>query len=631
MSALGKHKRNSISSDDEESTKRAVQGEENVGPLPTQLDRDDENLGDKKKGKKLPYERVYLEALPSAGMYEKSFMHRDVVTHLICASTDFLVTASCDGHVKFWKKQEEGVEFVKHFKAHLGAIESISASADGFLLGTTGEDKALKIFDIVNFDMINMFRLQYVPGWCEWLYSGGAVTPAIACAEKDASVIHVYDGKGENEELAVLDSIHQSPIVFMRYNHIYDVVVSGDASGMIEYWSGPDNSYGFPKNVSFQSKLDTDLYEFVKHKTVAANLQFSPDGSLFVAIDLSRKVRVFRFLTGKLHRVFDESLSIFTKLQQEAPQLPNMEFGRRLAVERELERVPSYYLQNAIFDESGKFILYATLTGIKVINLYTNQCVRILGKEENVRFLQVSLYQGRAGKKKVLNIEMQISDNPALQRDTSDPTLFCTAYKKNRFYLFSKRDPDEAHGGEGERDVFNEKPTKEEMMAATDSSSSSRISSNAILHTSMGDIHIKLFPEFCPKTIENFCVHASKGYYNGHIFHRVIKQFMIQTGDPTGTGTGGESIWGREFEDEFHPTLKHDRPYTVSMANAGPNTNGSQFFITVVNTPWLDNKHSIFGRVTRGFEVAQKISEVKVHPTTNKPNEDVTILNISLK
>ncbi|XP_007441935.2 peptidylprolyl isomerase domain and WD repeat-containing protein 1-like [Python bivittatus] len=98
---------------------------------------------------------------------------------------------------------------------------------------------------------------------------------------------------------------------------------------------------------------------------------------------------------------------------------------------------------------------------------------------------------------------------------------------------------------------------------------------------------------------------------------------MIQTGDPTGTGMGGESIWGGEFEDEFHATLRHDRPYTLSMANAGPNTNGSQFFVTVVPTPWLDNKHSVFGRVTKGMEVVQRISNVKVNPKTDKPYEDV--------
>ncbi len=99
----------------------------------------------------------------------------------------------------------------------------------------------------------------------------------------------------------------------------------------------------------------------------------------------------------------------------------------------------------------------------------------------------------------------------------------------------------------------------------------------------MGDIHIRLFPQECPKTVENFVRHSKNGYYNNLIFHRVlnifkfqvIKDFMIQTGDPNGDGTGGESIWGGEFEDEFHSTLKHDRPFTVSMANAGPNTNGS--------------------------------------------------------
>lgn len=111
-----------------------------------------------------------------------------------------------------------------------------------------------------------------------------------------------------------------------------------------------------------------------------------------------------------------------------------------------------------------------------------------------------------------------------------------------------------------------------------------KLYNSATVHTTRGDIHLKLFGTECPKTVENFCVHSKNGYYNGHIFHRVIKGFMVQTGDPTGTGTGGESIWGGDFKDEFHPTLRHDRPYTLSMANAGPNTNGSQFFITVLPT-----------------------------------------------
>jgi len=104
---------------------------------------------------------------------------------------------------------------------------------------------------------------------------------------------------------------------------------------------------------------------------------------------------------------------------------------------------------------------------------------------------------------------------------------------------------------------------------------------------------------------------------------------MVQTGDPKGDGTGGESIWGGEFADEFHSSLRHDRPFTVSMANAGPNTNGSQFFITTVPTPWLDQKHTVFGRVVRGMEVVQAIENVETDDT-DKPLEEIRIMSIDL-
>ena len=146
-----------------------------------------------------------------------------------------------------------------------------------------------------------------------------------------------------------------------------------------------------------------------------------------------------------------------------------------------------------------------------------------------------------------------------------------------------------------ERDVFNERPTREEATIASVSSNTAnrqqKLSNSATLHTTVGDIHFDLFPDSAPKAVENFAGHARSAYYEGIIFHRVIKKFMLQTGDPLGDGTGGESIWGKNFEDEFDPKLRHDRPYTLSMANAGPKTNGSQFFITTVPCPWLDNKH----------------------------------------
>ncbi|KOB65293.1 Peptidylprolyl isomerase domain and WD repeat-containing protein 1 [Operophtera brumata] len=138
---------------------------------------------------------------------------------------------------------------------------------------------------------------------------------------------------------------------------------------------------------------------------------------------------------------------------------------------------------------------------------------------------------------------MEGSENPTLLNVKTDPTLFCTAYKKNRFYMFSRRSPD----------------------------------------------------------------------------------------DIKSTGTGGESIWGGEFGDEFKPHLKHDRPYTMSMANAGPNTNGSQFFITLAPTPWLDNKHTVFARVVKGMEVVQNIGSVKTNPKTDKPYDDVRVISVTVK
>jgi cyclophilin family peptidyl-prolyl cis-trans isomerase len=122
----------------------------------------------------------------------------------------------------------------------------------------------------------------------------------------------------------------------------------------------------------------------------------------------------------------------------------------------------------------------------------------------------------------------------------------------------------------------------------------------AILHTDKGDIKIQLFAEKTPTTVNNFVFLARAGFYDGVIFHRVIDDFMAQTGDPTGTGRGGP---GYSFNDEFNPSLKHDKPGIVSMANAGKNTNGSQFFITHVPTPWLDFKHTVFGEVVEGMDV----------------------------
>lgn len=179
----------------------------------------------------------------------------------------------------------------------------------------------------------------------------------------------------------------------------------------------------------------------------------------------------------------------------------------------------------------------------------------------------------------------------------------------------------------------------------------------ATIKTNKGDITVQLFPEQAPKTVENFVGLSEKGYYDGIVFHRVIPNFMIQGGDPTGSGMGGESLWGDPFEDEFSPELFNLKG-ALSMANAGPGTNGSQFFIVTMSevpeqmigqleaagfpeeiieaykenggTPWLDQKHTVFGQVTEGFEVADEIQAVERN-AMDKPNEDIIIETITIQ
>jgi cyclophilin family peptidyl-prolyl cis-trans isomerase len=146
------------------------------------------------------------------------------------------------------------------------------------------------------------------------------------------------------------------------------------------------------------------------------------------------------------------------------------------------------------------------------------------------------------------------------------------------------------------------------------------------IETTLGEIQADLYSSEAPKTVENFVKLAKQGFYDGIVFHRVIPDFMIQTGDPEGTGRGGP---GYSFADEFSPKLKHDKPGVFSMANSGPNTNGSQFFITQVPTPWLDRKHSVFGQVTQGMDVVNKIATA---PTDrdDRPLQEIKMIKVTV-
>jgi peptidylprolyl isomerase domain and WD repeat-containing protein 1 len=604
----------------------------------------EEGARPKKKRRRLANEDAFLAALPSASLYERSFMHRDEVTHTVFArgSTDFLITASADGHIKFWKKMTEGVEFVKHYHAHLGPVHDLQASSDGQKLASCSSDKTIKFYDVNSFDMSHILNVSFTPTRLVWIKSdgaggggaGGGGGNRIAVADAASGAIRLYDTEASSEPLHVVE-MHFAPVVCLAYNSMHNTVISADKKGAMEYWSGVDGGAPPKGATTFRFKMDTDLYSLAKAKSRPCSLTVSPDGSRLAVTARDKQIRVFDFCKGKLIRCYDESLSV-TQAAQDAGKLgmDALDFGRRAAVESELDASDMLDTQQAIFDESGHMLIYASLCGIKIVNLETNRMVRLLGKAESTeRFLGISLFQGvpRVDKQFLLSRgkSASTSSEALAKAGTADPTFCCTAFRKKRFYLFSTREPGEPGADEADgRDVFNEKPTAEELSRAHAPEAGIR-ASEVVIHTSEGDIRFRTFGKECPRTVENFCTHSKNGYYDGVVFHRIIKGFMIQTGDPLGDGTGGESVWGGEFEDEFHPSLRHDRPFTVSMANAGPNTNGSQFFITTVPTPWLDNKHTVFGRVTAGMDVITNIENVAVDKL-DRPQKTIKILNISL-
>ena len=235
--------------------------------------------------------RAALAELPSAEMYEKSFMHRDHVTHIVVTSTDFVVTCSRDGQLKFWKKMQMGIEFVKHFRAHLSPITGIAATIDGSLLATVAGDKAFKVFDVYAFDMISWVKLDFTPTVCEWVGGGGSrAKPTLAVADADAGPIRLFDATSEGGACVGTVSVHTAPVLQMKMNSAHNSLVSIDARGVIEYWSA-DGDHASPTDVSFRYKTDTDLYAIAKARASPLSLAISPDGEYFAVSSSDFKVR----------------------------------------------------------------------------------------------------------------------------------------------------------------------------------------------------------------------------------------------------------------------------------------------------------------------------------------------------
>lgn len=564
--------------------------------------------------------------------------------------TDFILTGSKDGILKFWKKTQSNIEFVKTYKVFLNRITRIITSLDGSLACVTSDGNEVTFFDVTSFDLVHRFYLSFCPGTLTFVNTKMYSSPILAVSCRKNHVIQLFqcdqvklNDEGDPFILPYTTiELHKKTVLHIEYNQKYECCLSIDQRSFIEYWNTEDQE--MPDCVNFISKYDTDLYQFFIDETKVICLKISLNGENFATLDSKSKIRIFDFCSGKNLFTLDESIFYYESEQMRDNsnfRIDPFEFGLRVAMEKDalVEIRSNLYIYNSIivWDESSNFVIYPTMIGIKILNIVTETVNRVIGTaESNLRILNFALFQGipmEVGESIHTKIDGLIYGKyKCMEQKEEDPCFITTSLQSERFHLFTSREPmdlDMKTSLNVGRDILNERTTflSNKMQTQTNFRNFGK---KAILHTSFGDIHFKLFGLEAPKTVENFTALAERGYYNGLTFHRCMKNFMIQTGDPRGDGTGGESFWGTDFKDEFHKTLKHDRPGTISMANAGPNTNGSQFFITIIPTPWLDNKHTIFGRVIKGLNYCIKISKVKTNKL-DKPQNDIKLLNITIK
>ncbi|KZS93693.1 WD40 repeat-like protein [Sistotremastrum niveocremeum HHB9708] len=511
-SVLGKRER-------EDDTSNGNSSSEEIGPAPApehasgENGEDDDDEGDigpmpmsaidapHKKRKVLPHEKVFLEHLPSADRYSKSFMHRDVLNFVTVTKTEFIITNSVDGHLKLWKKQPTGIEFVKHYRAHLAPIVAVAASSDGLLFASVAEDGQAKVFDVVNFDMISILKLGFTPLACCWVQKRGEARGLLAVSDANSPKIQIFDGRGDSTPIETIDSLHKSPVHRMSYSDRFDTVVSADVSGFVDLW---------------QYKSKTDLYEFKKSRSIPTCSICSADFTQFAPFFYPD--RQIRFDQSEIQEMQQAGIAVY--------KVVDMEFERELESDDKSIRTI-----NAVLDKSGNFVIYATLLGVKVINNVINRVSRLLRKDEISRRLDLILYQGEPAKQGVNTLALVTSDNPLpAERAVRDPTLFCTDLTCS-----PPTDP-----GGGDRDIFNEHPTQDEQKIAltqpVKGTGVAPIVYSATIRTTLGDIFVNPVRDQASKAVGIFVGHARSSYFDGLIFHR-----------------------RREFEDECSDDLKHER------------------------------------------------------------------------
>ncbi len=552
-----------------------------------------------KRAKKASKINRQLEEMPSSSHYQVSFLHKAPVSHVISSARyGYVVTACEEGIVKFWKRTSpitdpQGgtnpsnggkkdhpatpcLEFVKSFTAHVGPLSALCIDESDDTIASIGKkDGLIKFFDVSTFDAKSMIKTNNATS-----FGGAATFLKGSSQELLLAISHASDGDISIYSVGSLSlvqtlSLHSKPVTALAYNRRHKCCISGDGMGILEIWdttkgTSEGNIVGAPcsianNRIDYPSKLKTDLYKMAKKKTYPRSISMSDN--YFVVYGADYKVRVFNISTAKIEVRYDERLSVYSSKNFSNYGMDSVEFGKRAATEREIEdqhenqvHLPS---QLVAMDPSERYLLISTMIGIKIIDWRKNKLVKIIGKADasQYRFLTFCMCLGDAKMNQQMQLARGMGKSTAVgekKEEVNNSIVVALAYQQRRFFVFSHFDPLLEPEGDvdstNNRDIWNEAPTAQDQLLVSESGrgggSQIETISKAILRTSKGDIHIKLFHEV-PKTFENFTEHARSGYYDGVIFHRVISNFMLQTGDPLGDGTGGESIWGGEFEDEF--------------------------------------------------------------------------------
>ncbi|KAI0560472.1 Cyclophilin type peptidyl-prolyl cis-trans isomerase/CLD [Gracilaria domingensis] len=547
--------------------------------------------------------------LPKGPSYQRSYMMRRPVQCLFTSSSSITV-ASLDASLTFWARSTSPpgspsrtnnrsdvqsavnsarakLHFVKRLLAHKAPLlaTALSRRADQ-LLTTSATDGTLKLFSTPTFELLHVLSLSFDAGPVLLHIELQSTRIALVSHRKSPNVACFT--LPELQFRSDLTSPHAKPLSLATYNHTYSAVISIDEANVIDYWAVARTGTSYQASVDipqlqFRSKLRTHLFYFARNALVASALNVSPRGSQFVVVDQSCRIHIFQFLTGLRLSMVDLSLTAIraavTNNEYETFGLNNQHFEDRLACETLLRKHEQMRAQNnVVFDETGQYVLYATVLGIHMIHVSSTSTVFIFGlNEHRYRFVNVSICAA-----------------DTIDRDNGIPTslqplVVASAFDSQRIFLFGA-----AQVSEKGRDVMNEPlyTASQSLSASPTELSNKKLSPEQLpkrvtLHTSLGDIMLQLFAQQAPKTVQNFTTHARNGYYDGVIFHRVIRGFMVQSGDPDGDGTGGESIWGAEFEDEINPSLEHEVG-SLSMANAGPNTNGSVSHVYLTCFPTLE-------------------------------------------